>query len=133
VVHCLTYPPVIEKLHSVAFQLGRLTGSAITIGQAFIEVEGGATIMGCGAGGGLVTAPTGVGAVTGAGVVAVGATVTAHGVAVGVVSAANAGDIAGNIYWAVAEAGGAGGSRPQGQGPGQWGPRRGTGGAEYER
>jgi RHS repeat-associated protein len=121
---------------SVAFQLGRLTGSAITIGQAFMEVEGGISIMGCGAGGGLATAPTGVGAVTGAGVMAVGAAVTAHGVVVGVVSAANAGDIAGNIYWAMAKEGsdgGTGGSQPQSQGPGQWGPRRGTGGAEYER
>jgi RHS repeat-associated protein len=118
--------------NSLAFQLGRLTGSAVTIGQAFVEIEGGGTIMGCGAGGGALTWETGVGAVAGGGAVVVGAAVTAHGVVVGVVSAANAGEIAGNIYWMAAE-GGQGGPRPQSQGPGQWGPRRGTGGADYER
>ncbi len=102
---------------SVAFQLGRLTGSVITIGQAFMEVEGGVSIMGCGAVGGLVTAETGIGAATGVGVVVVGAAVTAHGVVVGVVSAANAGDIAGNIYWMVAEGSKGGSGQPGGLNP----------------
>jgi RHS repeat-associated protein len=108
---------------SVAFQLGRLTGSVITIGQAFMEVEGGVSIMGCGAVGGLVTAESGIGAATGVGVVVVGAAVTAHGVVVGVVSAANAGDIAGNIYWITAKGSGGGGRGGKGGGEGNIPPR----------
>jgi RHS repeat-associated protein len=103
-----------QHRYSVPFQIGRFTGSMIGIGQAIWEVGAGVGIMGCGGVGELTTGWTGVGAVASGGVVAVGAAVTAHGVVVGVVSAAHMGDIAGNIYWAVAEGGGGG---SEGTGP----------------
>jgi RHS repeat-associated protein len=103
-----------QHRYSVPFQIGRFTGSMIGIGQAIWEVEAGVGIMGCGGVGELTTGWTGVGAVTSSGVVAVGAAVTAHGVVVGVVSAAHMGDIAGNIHWALAEGGGGG---SEGTGP----------------